>query len=765
MPNENPHLKTPSKRNKSPNPSQSSPLPTMTVIQRLTEKKRKKRKRKSFGANSTIGVPNKVPRLDESDDLGSPDHVKRRTKSSGDAPSPRTSCVEKSSNTANCSVEGPSGSSSADVGDDLSIKKALLFEERKLLPVYSVRWKLVQAVRDNDCVIMMGETGCGKTTQIPQFLHEGGFTKRAIIGITQPRRVAAVTIANRVSMEMGITVGDLVGYSVRFDDTTSDATRIKYLTDGMLLREALSDPLLQRYRVVILDEAHERTVNTDILFGVVKLAQQKRKEANGSPLKIVVMSATMNVDQFSKYFNNAPVYMLQGRQHPIKTMYAVKRQEDYIFATLVTVFQIHQSKEAGDILVFCTGQEEIESLVKATRETRSQLPPDEQNIISYPLYSALPSDMQLKVFQPASEGTRKVIYATNIAETSVTIPGIKFVIDTGMVKEKTYHPKVGIEMLKVHRVSKAQAWQRAGRAGRECSGTCYRLFTKQEFDKMKDFSLPEIQRCSLAGVILQMLAIGITDIFGFDFMDRPSNNHIIEALTKLHQFRALEKTDTIRLTALGKKMAGFPLEPHYAKIILASKELGCTEEILTIISMLSGDSVLFYSEKNRDRRNETWKKFQSSEGDHVMLLNIFRAFKGAKGNKAWCKENFVNRKNLVKVLDIRRQLCALCTAAEIPLRSCGRDTAALRKCMIAGLFTNVAELQKEGHYATVESRKQVHIHPSSCLFSLSPSCVIFTEMVETTKCYMKNLSVVDPEWLVDMEPQYFKNKRLAAHDS
>ncbi|XP_064455856.1 ATP-dependent RNA helicase DHX33-like [Ornithodoros turicata] len=766
MPNESLQLKTPPKKHKGPKLSQSCPLPTMTVIQQLIEKKkRKKNKRKSslLSADSSCisGTPSKVAKLDTAVSQ-SPGLGKRRVKSLGDLPSPGSSGAVQPISVANCANSCVSEDAE---GDDLSIKKALLLEERKSLPVFSVRWSLVKAVRDNDCVIMMGETGCGKTTQIPQFLHDAGFTKRAMIGVTQPRRVAAVTIANRVAMEMGVNIGDLVGYSVRFDDSTSHGTKIKYLTDGMLLREALSDPLLQRYRVIILDEAHERTVNTDILFGVVKIAQQQRKKMNGSPLKVVVMSATMNVDQFSAYFDNAPVYMLQGRQHPIKSMYAVKKQEDYIFATLVTVFQIHQSGQPGDILVFCTGQEEIESAVKATRETRSQLSPDEQNIVAYPLYSALPSDVQLKVFQPATEGTRKVIFATNIAETSVTIPGIKFVIDTGMVKEKLFHPKIGFEMLKVQKISKAQAWQRAGRAGRECSGICYRLFTRQEFDKMKDFTVPEIQRCSLSGVVLQMLAIGISDIFGFDFMDKPSQHHIVEAMTRLHQFRALEKADTIRLSPLGKKMARFPLEPRFAKIILASQELGCTEEILTIISMLSGDSVLFYSEKNRDRRNETWKKFQSNEGDHITLLNIFRGFKGVKGNKEWCKENFVNRKNMIKVLDIRRQLAALCAQADVPLKSCGKDTAAVRKCMISGLFTNVAELQKEGHYTTVESRKQVYIHPSSSLFSSSPSCIIYTEMVETTKCYMKNLSVVDPDWLLDMEPQYFKSKRLAAHDS
>ncbi|KAH7963123.1 hypothetical protein HPB52_019626 [Rhipicephalus sanguineus] len=422
-------------------------------------------------------------------------------------------------------------------------------------------------------------------------------------------------------MEMGVELGDLVGYSVRFDDTTSNATRIKYLTDGMLLREALLDPLLRRYAVVVLDEAHERTVNTDILFGVVKTAQKERQRLSMTPLKIVVMSATMDVDHFSRYFNNAPVYTLEGRQHPIEMMYAVKPQEDYIFSALVTVFQIHRNQGPG-----------------------------------------------------------------------------------------TYQPGTGLEVLKVRKISKAQAWQRAGRAGRECSGICYRLYTKVQYEAMREHSIPEIQRCSLSGVVLQMLALGIEDIFAFDFMDKPSEKHLTEALDKLHQLGAVEKKEEVK----------------------------------------------------RERAAEVWKKFQSNEGDHVMLLNVYKAYKSVKGNKAWCKENFVNKKNMMKVIEIRSQLADLCVKAGVPSRSCGQDSTAFRKCLASGLFTNVAELQKNGDYITLDARKKVHIHPSSCLFSSSPACVVFTEMVETTKCYMRNLTVVDPDWLPDVAPQYFKKKRLGA---
>ncbi|XP_075534879.1 ATP-dependent RNA helicase DHX33-like [Dermacentor variabilis] len=591
----------------------------MTVSQAPEQKKKKRRNRKRRLLSSTEGPESsdlcsdvvKKPRLssdsaaertDSSMVCSTRNHNFLSDSAAGTNPKDTPSTVIKHyADTAVARVNSTvntSGPAEDDEEDERRRIKAHLHKQRKALPIFPVRKELVRVVKQKDCVILIGETACGKTTQLPQYLHATGFTKRGIIGITQPRRVAAVTVADRVAMEMGIELGGLVGYSVRFDDTTSNATRIKYLTDGMLLREALLDPLLQRYAVVVLDEAHERTVNTDILFGVVKTAQKERQRLSMAPLK----------------------------------------------------------------------------------------------------------------------GWRKVIFSTNIAETSITIPGIKYVVDTGVVKERTYQPGTGLEVLKVRKISKAQAWQRAGRAGREC-----RLYTKMEYEAMREHSIPEIQRCSLSGVVLQMLALGIEDIFSFDFMDKPSE----------------------KLTALGKKMAAFPLEPRFAKIILCSKELGCTDEILTIISILSGDSVLYFNEKQRERAAEVWRKFQSNEGDHVMLLNVYKAYKSVKGNKAWCKENFVNKKNMLKVIEIRSQLADL-------------------KCLASGLFTNVAELQKNGDYLTLDARKKVHIHPSSCLFSSSPACVVFTEMVETTKCYMRNLTVVDPDWLPDVAPQYFKKKRLGA---
>ncbi|KAH6938234.1 hypothetical protein HPB50_008047 [Hyalomma asiaticum] len=731
---------------KRPTPVQTTePTSKMTVSQapELKKKKRRSRKRKllpgtDIQETSGLCVDIKKPKLssDSAAELadtrtlsGTRNHnfvsYSAPVTNSDDTPSTVTGhCAD-----TNVACVNSTANPSSPLEDSEEVErrriKAHLHKQRRALPIFPVRKELVRVVRQRDCVILIGETACGKTTQLPQYLHATGFTKRGIVGITQPRRVAAVTVADRVAMEMGVELGDLVGYSVRFDDTTSNATRIKYLTDGMLLREALLDPLLRRYAVVVLDEAHERTVNTDILFGVVKTAQKERQRLCMVPLKIVVMSATMDVDHFSRYFNNAPVYTLEGRQHPIEMMYAVKPQEDYIFSALVTVFQIHRNQGPG-----------------------------------------------------------------------------------------TYQPGTGLEVLKVRKISKAQAWQRAGRAGRECSGICYRLFTKVQYEAMREHSIPEIQRCSLSGVVLQMLALGIEDVFAFDFMDKPSDKDyeavdenvstcceetLEELITEVQADdqpsssdeddeggdiasavvpsdsaakeavellqRYFEHEGCPEFLASLSGMGAYFLKKHAKQTTLHSffsPTQPDEDEVLTIISILSGDSVLYFNEKQRERAAEVWKKFQSNEGDHVMLLNVYKAYKSVKGNKAWCKENFVNKKNMMKAIEIRSQLADLCAKAGLPSRSCGQDSSALRKCLASGLFANVAELQKNGDYITLDARKKVHIHPSSCLFSSSPACVVFTEMVETTKCYMRNLTVVDPDWLPDVAPHYFKKKRLGA---
>ncbi|XP_044286350.1 ATP-dependent RNA helicase DHX33 [Varanus komodoensis] len=527
----------------------------------------------------------------------------------------------------------------------------------------------------------------------------------------------------------------------------------------MLLREAIGDPLMHKYSVVILDEAHERTIHTDVLFGVVKAAQKKRKELGRAPLKVIVMSATMDVDLFSQYFNGAPVLYLEGRQHPIQIFYTKQPQSDYLQAALVTVFQIHQEAPASqDILVFLTGQEEIEAMAKTCRDIAKHLPDGCPQMVVLPLYASLPYSQQLRVFQVAPKGYRKVILSTNVAETSVTIAGIKYVVDTGMVKAKKYAAESGLEVLAVQRVSKAQAWQRAGRAGREDSGFCYRLYTEDEFEKLDKMTVPEIQRCNLASVMLHLLALRIPNVLAFDFISKPSPEALHAAIDQLALLGAVERKDLLTLTPLGRKMAAFPLEPKLAKVILMAPKFHCTEEILTIVSLLSVDSVLHNPPSRRDDVQAARKKFASSEGDHITLLNIYRAFKNISGNREWCKENFVNSRNMMLVSDVRAQLRDICIKLSIPLESSRSDTGNVRRCLAHSLFMYTAELQPDGTYATTDSHQPVAIHPSSVLFHCKPACVTYNELLHTNKCYMRDLCVVDADWLYDAAPDYFRQK-------
>lgn len=675
------------------------------------------------------------------------------------------------------------------------------------LPINLVKNQLLTRIQQNDSIIIIGETGCGKTTQIPKFLYEYNQTchhQSTMIGITQPRRVAAISIATRVASEMRTQVGELVGYTIRFEDNTSSLTRIKYMTDGILLREAISDPLLTKYQVIILDEAHERTVHTDILFGVVKKAIRLRNskrnlnEVSLTPLKLIIMSATMDVDHFSNYFNNAPVYYVVGRTFPIETFYAQEEQSDYILAALTTIFQIHQQEDelrdqqistnqmsngftppiGGDILVFCTGQEEIESMIKTVTDLTPQLNNTKttsgvlKTIKSYPLYAALPTSKQQLIFKRSPmDCFRRVIFATNIAETSVTIPNIRYVVDSGKMKCRTFSSKTGFDVMKVENISKAQAAQRSGRAGRLATGNCYRLYTKQQYKKMTKFPVAEIQKCNLSSIILQMIAIGIRDVKSFDFVDPPPPENIECSLSQLKTMNAIETITTdnredhreqYNLTPIGTKMVTFPVDPRFASLIIASQQYRCTDEILIIISMLSVDNVFYVPSAERETALLVHKKFNSSEGDLVKLLNVFRRFKEAKQSIAWCQENYLKPVQLKMAVEIRRQLMQLCTKVSIPMQS-STNTEQLRRCLTigagvgVGLGANIAMLQKDGNYSTVDvcktntASQPVYIHPSSCLFHCSskPEFVLFVELIQTSKNYMRNISLVDQSWLLE----------------
>uniref|UniRef100_A0A1I7VSS0 RNA helicase n=3 Tax=Loa loa TaxID=7209 RepID=A0A1I7VSS0_LOALO len=634
-----------------------------------------------------------------------------------------------------------------------------LKEQRESLPIFALKKALLEAVAAQNILIVIGETGSGKTTQITQYMVEVGYAARGRIGCTQPRRVAAMSVAKRVAEEMGCRLGSEVGYTIRFEDCTSQDTVVKYMTDGMLLRECLLDPDLTSYSVIMLDEAHERTIHTDVLFGLLKAAVKKRPE-----LKLIVTSATLDAVKFSEYFYEAPIFTIPGRTFPVEILYTREPETDYLDAAHITVMQIHLTEPPGDILVFLTGQEEIDTSCEVLYERMKSLGPDVPELIILPVYGALPSEMQTRIFEPAPPGSRKVVIATNIAETSLTIDGIYYVVDPGFVKQKIYNPKSGMDSLVVTPISQAQAKQRAGRAGRTGPGKCYRLYTERAYrDEMLPTPVPEIQRTNLASTLLQLKAMGINNLIDFDFMDAPPVEAMITALTQLHTLSALDNDGL--LTRLGRRMAEFPLEPSLAKLLIMSVDLCCSDEVLTIVSMLSVQNVFYRPKDKQEIADQKKAKFHQPEGDHLTLLAVYNSWKHHHFSQPWCYENFIQIRTLKRAQDIRKQLLSIMDRHKLNTISCGRDVQRIQKAICSGFFRNAAKRDPQEGYRTIVDGQNVYIHPSSALFQNQPEWVVYHELVMTTKEYMREVTAIEAKWLVEFAPSFFKmgdNTKLSA---
>ncbi|RKP15122.1 P-loop containing nucleoside triphosphate hydrolase protein, partial [Piptocephalis cylindrospora] len=568
-------------------------------------------------------------------------------------------------------------------------------------------------------------------------------------------------------------LGGLVGYTVRFDDTSSPRTLIKYLTDGMLLREILSDPLLTRYRVIILDEAHERTIRTDVLFGMLKRIQKTRQEQVDKftvldvsppiyPLKIVVMSATMNAGQFSRYFNQAPILIVEGRQHEVLTLCTSEAQSDYLEAARRKVLEFHRVAPRGDILVFLSGQDEIESLQKILAENIKEFPEGEWPLHVLPLFAALPPAQQAKVFVPSPPNSRKVILATNIAETSITISGVRYVVDTGVAKFRSFNPKIGIETLQIEAISQSAADQRSGRAGREDKGVCVRLYTRETYAALPLDAKPEILRCNLAPVVLQLKAVGVDDILGFDFLDPPEHASLCRALEQLYALEALDGKG--HLTAEGKRMAEFPLDPTWAKVLFAAESLHCTKEVIDLISLQTADNIFFSPPQQRTEAQEARKKFLDHHGDHFTHMNVLKEYQEASGDAHWCRRNFINQRAIINVLEVRKQLRMITRRVgvdpDVSVGS-GGDKEVVLQCLLRGFFQNVALLQPDGRtYKGLVTNVAVFVHPMSALSMRKAEAIVFDEIVQTTRPYARGVSAIRAGWLVDAAPRYYGNARV-----
>lgn len=595
-----------------------------------------------------------------------------------------------------------------------------------------------------------------------------------------------MSVAARVAQEMNVRLGKEVGYSIRFENCTSDVTRIQYMTDGMLLREILTEPDLASYSCMIIDEAHERTLHSDILFGLVKDIVRFRPD-----LKLIISSATMDAEKFSKYFDDASIFMIPGRMFPVDIYYTKSPEADYVDAAVVTVLQIHVSQPLnGDVLVFLTGQEEIETaaeiLTQRTRNLGSRIP----ELMICPVYANLPSEQQAKIFEQTPKGTRKVVLATNIAETSLTINGICYVIDTGFNKQKSYNARSGMESLVVTPVSQAAANQRAGRAGRTQPGKCFRLFTAWSFQhELEPNTIPEILRTNLGNVVLMLKSLGINDLVHFDFMDKRKYSKkgrrktltirsdfivvcflflmtviapadaLIRALEQLYALGALN--DLGELTKLGRRMAEFPLDPMLSKSVIASEKHKCVSEVLSTVSMLSLGASVFYRPKEKAIMADTARMnfARGGGGDHIALMRCYTDWAASDYSNGWCMENFVQVRSIRKARDIREQLESLCERVEIDhLVSKEDDTEAVLKAITSGFFYNVARLGRTGDYQTVKQQRTVYIHPSSVLAKEEqpPPWLVYFELAFTTKEFMRQVAPIDPSWLVEIAPHYYR---------
>ncbi|XP_050312821.1 probable ATP-dependent RNA helicase DHX35 [Anthonomus grandis grandis] len=631
--------------------------------------------------------------------------------------------------------------------------------QRQRLPIFQNRNHILYLLEKYQTLVLVGETGSGKSTQIPQYLVEAEWPKQ--VAISQPRRVAAIMLAQRVADETGsIVQGDLVGYSVRFDSCTTQP-KIKYLTEGILLREMMSDPLLNKYSVVMIDEVHERTLYTDILLGLLKKVLSKRPE-----LRLIVASATLNAKFLQQLFNKnhsgkveqdtSVIMSVEGRQFPVEIFYVSEPVPCYVKASVDAVLKINDNNKPGDVLVFLTGQEEVDTAVRILRDHADVKVRNKMVVL--PMYGSLPYNQQLKVFQNAPEGFRKIVVATNIAETSITIPGIVYIIDCGFVKMKWYNTETHTDNLVTVPTSRSSADQRAGRAGRIRSGQVYRLYTEEWYHKMSLDTPPEMVRGNLTYAVLQLKAMGVDNVLKFKFPSSPPIENLKSALEILYALDAIDINSELT-SPLGFHMAEFALDPLYSKILLSSREFGCVDQVLTIISMLQVENIFTSpSTGNMIIKARIQKRlFEVEQGDLITYLNIFNAFIQSDMSRGYCHKNFLNYNSLKRVVEIRNNLEKTLwnyNIAPEPVQT--RNLESICKCLVTGLFPNAAYLHRSGNYKTVRGDVDLFVSPDSVLYNVpQPQWVVFCEVVHTTKLYMRELTVIQNGWLLELAPHFY----------
>jgi ATP-dependent helicase HrpA len=618
-------------------------------------------------------------------------------------------------------------------------RPAISYDEA--LPINVRRAEIAEAIQKHQVVVICGETGSGKTTQLPKICLELGRGLKGLIGHTQPRRIAARATATRIAQELKSELGRYVGYKIRFTDKTSSESYIKLMTDGILLAETQTDPLLRQYDTILIDEAHERSLNIDFLLGYLKSVLARRQD-----LKLIVTSATLDAERFSKHFDGAPIIEVSGRVYPIETRYRPvdeKKDSDLNDAIVDAVSEAHR-EGPGDVLVFLPGEREIREAAEALRKHH---PPGLEVL---PLFARQTAQEQSRVFAP-HQG-RRVVLATNVAETSLTVPGIRYVVDSGVARVKRYSHRSKVEALQVEAIARAAANQRAGRCGRVSAGVCFRLYAEEDFNKRPPYTEPEILRSSLAGVILRMKSLHLGDVEDFPFLEAPLPRMIADGYTLLAELGALDETSK-ELTPVGKELAKLPLDPKIGRMILAAREQGCLKEVLIIAAALGTQDPRDRPQEQSAAADQAHAKWKDEKSEFLSYLKLWAAadeiwkHETSSKQRQWCRQNFINWLRLREWRDVHGQLMTLCHEHGWKENQLPGSYEAIHKALLTGLLGHIGLKNEEDQNYLGARGIKFFIHPGSSLVKKAGRWIIAAELVETSRLFARCVARIEPEWL------------------
>ncbi|MEE5085940.1 ATP-dependent RNA helicase HrpA [Pseudomonas alliivorans] len=638
------------------------------------------------------------------------------------------------------------------------------------LPIAAKRDEIKDALLKHQVLIIAGETGSGKTTQLPKICLEIGRGQHGLIGHTQPRRIAARSVASRVADELATPLGALVGYQVRFEDQSDSNTLIKLMTDGILLAETQHDRFLERYDTIIVDEAHERSLNIDFLLGYLKTLLPRRPD-----LKVIITSATIDLQRFSEHFNDAPIIEVSGRTFPVDTWYRPLTSEQdeegnsveddltvdqAILATLEELadFERSERKSPGDVLVFLPGEREIRDAAEMLR--KAQL----RHTEILPLYARLSPAEQQRIFQ--SHPGRRVVLATNVAETSLTVPGIRYVIDTGTARISRYSYRAKVQRLPIEAVSQASANQRKGRCGRVEPGLCVRLYSEEDFNARPEFTDPEILRTNLAAVILQMLHLRLGEITDFPFIEPPDGKAISDGFNLLQELSAVNREN--QLTPLGRQLARLPVDPRMGRMLLEAARQGSLQEVLIVASAMSVQDVRERPPERQQAADQAHAQWKDADSDFAGLVNLWRGFEEQRQAltssplRNWCRRNFLNYLRLREWRDSHRQLSLICRDLQLTVNKEPADYPKFHKAILSGLLSQIGQKADEGDYLGARQRR-FWIHPSSGLGKKRPQWLMTAELVETTKLYARMVAKIDADWIEPLAGHLIKKNHFEPH--